>query len=90
MLTCRKHIGIWLTAYLRFVAFLSFKFRIERDMGHSCPNKQFRVIQTQKHEILTVKSEVTAMGGKLKTLAAQATDKIRRFLANLSSFLSRI
>jgi len=58
-------------------------------MGRSCPNKQFRVIQTQKQEILTVKSEVTAMGSKLKTLAVRATDKIRRFLANLSSFLSR-
>jgi hypothetical protein len=51
---------------------LSFKFKIEREMGRIGENKQFRVSYTQKREDLTVKSKVKRMSDRIKILGVFA------------------
>ena len=58
LLTCSEHLRIYQTYYACSAADLSFKFKIEREMGRIGKNRQFRVSYTQKHEDLTVKTMV--------------------------------
>ncbi len=47
---------------------MSFKFKIEREMGRRHENRQFCVSYTQKRKDLTVKSKVKRLNDRIKIL----------------------